>query len=227
MSNVGYRIIKNFERPAKELVEKFRGIPAANVGDCMNRTASLGSSLQPLNETFLLGTAYTIFAPAGDNLLFYYAIDNAKPGDVIVVASGGFTGQALCGEIMSEMAKKQGIAGFVVDGAVRDKKYLSEMDFPVYAAGFNSNGPFKNGPGTINIPVSIGNQIIYPGDIVIGDDTGIVTVRPHEAEEIYQNSLKIVEKEKSMLDSIAKTGKMDLSWMYEKLQASGCEIIDN
>ncbi|MDF2888842.1 MAG: dimethylmenaquinone methyltransferase [Lacrimispora sp.] len=226
MDNVGYRIYQNFKRPSKTLVEKFRGIPVANIDDCMNRTASLSSALMPVNDRILLGTAYTLTAAGGDNLLFYYAIDNAEPGDVIVVAGGGYTERALCGEIMAAYAKKRGIAGFVVDGAIRDKKQLSEMDFPVYAVSSISNGPYKNGPGCVNVPISIGNQVVFPGDIIVGDDTGIVAIRPEDAESLYEKSLKVIEKEAEMMKSIEEKGIMDLSWLYRKLEEDHCQIIN-
>lgn len=226
MNNVGYKIYQNFKRPSKELVEKFRSIPVANIGDCMNRTASLASALEPLNDSILLGTAYTLTAVGGDNLLFYYAIDNAKPGDVIVVAGGGYTERALCGEIMASYAKKRGISGFVVDGAIRDKKQLSEMDFPVYAVSSTCNGPYKNGPGCVNIPVSIGNQVIFPGDIIVGDDTGIIAIRPDDAEALYEKALKVIDKEADMMKSIEEKGTLDLSWLYRKLEEDHCQIIN-
>lgn len=225
MGNVGYKIYKDFKRPSKDLVEKFRSIPVANICDCMNRTSSFSSALEPLNDCCLLGTAYTVTAAGGDNLLFYYAIDNAKPGDVIVVAGGGYTERAVCGEIMASFAQKRGISGFVVDGAIRDKKSLSEMDFPVYAISAICNGPYKNGPGCINIPISVGNQVVYPGDIILGDDTGIIAIRPDDAEELYEKAIKVMEKEAGMMKSIEEKGTLDLNWMYQKLEKDHCQII--
>ena len=107
----------------------------------------------PLNpKARLLGTAFTVNAPAGDNLLFHAALDMAQPGDVIVLANKGSMSRALCGEIMSNYAKKRGLAGIIIDGCVRDSYTLSQMDFPVYAKGITPNGPYKNGPGEMNFP---------------------------------------------------------------------------
>ena len=152
---VGCRIRRNFERPAKELVEAFRGIPVANIDDNCGRIAAVDASIYPLNpKARLLGTAFTVNAPAGDNLLFHKALDMAQPGDVIVLANKGSMSRALCGEIMSSYAKSRGLAGI--------------MDFLVYAKGVTPNGPYKNGPGKMNFPVSFAGIIINPGDIIVG-----------------------------------------------------------
>ena len=175
---VGCRIRRNFERPAKELVEAFRGIPVANIDDNCGRIAAVDASIYPLNpKARLLGTAFTVNAPAGDNLLFHKALDMAQPGDVIVLANKGsmsralcgeIMSRALCGEIMSSYAKSRGLAGIIIDGCVRDSYTLSQMDFLVYAKGVTPNGPYKNGPGKMNFPVSFAGIIINPGDIIVG-----------------------------------------------------------
>ena len=117
MANVGCRIRKEFERPDRKLVEAFKDIPVANIDDCMNRTAAVDSQLKPMNKARLLGTAFTVKAPAGDNLMFHKALDMAKPGDVLVIATFGSQSRSLCGEIMTRYAMSKGLAGFVVDAS--------------------------------------------------------------------------------------------------------------
>jgi len=226
MSNTGYRIYDDFQRPEPSLMEGFRDIPVPNIGDCMNRCAALPSRIRAFHEMRMIGTAYTVSCCGGDNLLFYYAIDHARPGDVIVVAGGGYTERAYCGEIMATMAKKRGLAGFVVDGAIRDPQEIRRMDFPVFAAGVCPNGPFKNGPGEINVPVSIGSRVIFPGDILVGDPGGIVVIRPQEALEIQKKARAVMEKEAGMMRRIEEKGGLDLSWMYEKLKKDGVLMAD-
>ena len=216
--SVGYRIIKEIRRPTMEVIESFRDIPVPVIGDSMSRTAAIISKIQPLNHMKLLGSAYTVRVPAGDNLLFYYAIDQACPGDVIVVDGGGFTERALCGEIMVRYAMKRGIAGFVIDGAIRDKLELSEMSFPVFARSSSPNGPYKNGPGEVNVPVVIGRRAIYPGDIIVGDGNGVVSLHPEEAEQVLISARNIMEKERILLDEIEQNGHFELTWMYQKLE---------
>lgn len=223
--NIGYCIKNDFPRPSAELLAKFDGIPIPNIGDAMNRTAAISAQIIPVNNVRLTGTAYTVRVPAGDNLLFYYAIDNAKPGDVIVVDGGGFEERALCGEIMATYAAKRGIAGFVINGAIRDKVELSGMNFPVFAKAACPNGPYKNGPGEINVPVNIGGRIVCPGDILVGDGNGLVVVRPEDAEKVLASAHAVMKKEAGMMQEIEEQGKMSLGWMYEKITNDQCSII--
>lgn len=224
--NIGYCIKNDFPRPSAELLAKFDGIPVPNIGDAMNRTAAISAQITPVNNVRLTGTAYTVRVPAGDNLLFYYAIDNARPGDVIVVDGGGFEERALCGEIMATYAAKRGIAGFVINGAIRDKVELSGMNFPVFARAACPNGPYKNGPGEINVPVNIGGRIVCPGDILVGDGNGLVVVRPEDAENVLASAQAVMKKEAGMMKEIEEQGKMSLGWMYEKITNDQCSILD-
>lgn len=227
MGNVGCRINKNIKRPPVELVEEFRDIPVANIDDCMNRIAAVDSKLKPLNKGKLLGTAFTVKAPAGDNLMFHKALDMAQPGDVLVISTFGSQSRSLCGEIMTRYAIAKGLAGFVVDGCVRDSVEISEIsDFPVYAKGVTPNGPYKNGPGEINFPVACGNQVICPGDILVGDGDGLLVIKPEEAAELAASARKISESEKEQFASIASGKGLDRTWIDEKLESLGVEYVD-
>lgn len=216
--SIGYKIIREIERPSSELIEMFRDIPVPILGDSLDRSAAISSKIQPLNSVKLVGCAYTVHVPAGDNLLLYYAIDQARPGDVIVVDGKGFTERALCGEIMVTYAMKRKLAGIVIDGAIRDKKELSQMEFPVFAKSSSPNGPNKNGPGEINVPVSVGGRIVSPGDIIVGDENGIITIHPKQVSHVLENAYQVMKKEKTILDQINQDGQLDLTWMYEKLR---------
>ena len=212
MSNVGFRQYNNIKRADPSLVELFRGIPTPNIDDNMNRMFSL-RGLKPYNGTPLLGTAFTVRVAAGNNLMFNRAIDLAQPE------------RALCGEIMISHAKKRGLAGFVVNGCIRDVEAVASIDFPVYALGFNPNGPMKNGPGEINTPVVCGGMAILPGDILAGDADGIVVIRPDDAAEVAQKAARQNEGEKKLLETIAQ-GKWDRSGFAATLAELGCEIMD-
>ncbi len=223
----GCKIKRNFERPAKELVEAFRGIPVANIDDNMGRIAAVDASIFPLNPNAkILGTAFTVNAPAGDNLLFHKALDMAQPGDVIVLANKGSMSRSLCGEIMSNYAKSRGLAGIIIDGCVRDSAALREMDFPVYAKGVTPNGPYKNGPGEMNFPVSFAGIIINPGDIIVGDADGLLVVRPEDAEEIAKKAKAWHDSEEKQLEGILTKGEWVRPWVDGKLEEVGFEFVD-
>ena len=224
MSNVGFQIVSDFQRPARELVEAFRELPVANIDDCMNRTAAVDGAIRPVNKAKLLGPAFTVKVPEGDNLMFHKAMDMAQPGDVIVIDAGGDSKRAIFGALMINYCKVRGLAGVIVDGAVRDLDELSEMDFPVYARGFTPNGPYKNGPGEIGTTIAFGGKVVRPGDIIVGDSDGIIVIRPEEAEELAQKAQKVLDMENGILEKILTEGTYIRPWVDEKLKALGCQI---
>lgn len=221
----GFRIYSTVERPSKELVEAFREIPVANIADNMGRISCVDSYIKPYNKARLLGTAFTVKAPLGDNLMFHKALDMAKPGDVLVVDGESDMNHALCGEIMMRYAMKKGIAGFIIDGCIRDAASLDDLDFPVYARGVNPKGPYKNGPGEINVPVSCGGQVVLPGDIILGDSDGVVIIRPTDAQYILEKSIAQNKAEAETFEQI-ENDTWDRNWVDNTLKAKGCEIIE-
>lgn len=147
MSNVGFRIFLNIDRPDRTLIEQFAGIPVANISDTMNRIACIDTAIKPFNRASLLGPALTVRAPAGDNLMLHKAIDVAEPGDIIVVDGEAGVGHALMGEIMFRYAMSRGVAGFVLDGCIRDVDSLRDLGFPVYAGESTQRGHIRTGLG--------------------------------------------------------------------------------
>lgn len=219
MSTPGLRIFTEFARPDRSLVESFQGIPVANISDCMGRLFVMASQIQAVGrKQTLLGTALTVKAAVGDNLLFNKAIGLAKPGDVIVVDALGEMNQSVCGDLMYQFAIKKGVAGFVVDGVVRDVQFLREHDFPVYARGVTPRGPYKNGFGEINTDIACGGQVVHPGDIITADEDGVLVIRPDDAAELLKKAKAVVEREAGF-DQIIADG------LWE--QSKGFEMIEN
>jgi regulator of RNase E activity RraA len=148
----------------QNLLRGFGALPTAIVADCMNRLAGT-SSLRPYHRSSrLCGVAYTVRVAAGDNLYIHHALNVCNSGDVVVVEGGGDTTRALTGELMMLFAQSRGVSGFVIDGAVRDAEAFRSHDFPCFARGQTMRGPYKNGPGTVQVPVSIDGMIVNPGD---------------------------------------------------------------
>lgn len=211
--NVGRRVFLGIDRPNPALVEKFRGIPSSNLGDMMQRLYCTNGSIRPLNNVPLLGVAFTVKCPAGDNMMFHRAMDLAQPGDVIVVDGQGSMERSLAGEIMMLYCKSRKIAGVVVEGCMRDSDSIAKMDFPVYCKGITPQGPYKFGPGEINVPVCVGGQVINPGDILVGDGDGIAVIRPEDAEDVLQAVLDKVSLEETTIRNYS-SGNVN----YEKHQ---------
>lgn len=225
MSNVGFRIYQKIKRPDPKLVKQFASIPVANICDNMGRIYAVHHSIHPFNSVPLLGVALTVKAPLGDNLMFHKAIDMAQPGDIIVVDGEGCMSHALCGEIMMRYSMKREIAGFVIDGCIRDSESLVNLEFPVYAKGIQPKGPYKNGPGEINVPVSIGGQVVCPGDILVGDADGVVIIKPYDATEVLEKAKKHNAMEVQTFKDI-ENGSLDRLWVDKTLYEKGCKIID-
>lgn len=223
--NIGCRIVRDFVRTDRAVIEGFRDIPVANIGDCMNRMAAVSCDIRPMNGAKLLGPAFTVKVPAGDNLMFHKAMDMAKEGDVIVIDAEGATDRAIFGELMINYCMSRKLAGVVVDGCIRDFDTLRTIDFPVYARGITPNGPYKNGPGEINTVITFGGQIVRPGDIAVGDEDGILFIRPEEAGELLKKARGVVEKETGIMNTMERDGTYIRPWVDEKLEEIGCEYI--
>ena len=195
----------------------------AHLSDCMNRLPG-ADGLDPMHRgDAMLGIALTVRVAPGDNLMVHKAIDIAQPGDVIVVDAGGDLSQAIIGEIMSTLAAKRGVAGMVINGAIRDSGALAVSRFPVYARGVTHRGPYKNGPGEINVPVSIGGMVVCPGDIMVGDEDGVVAVPVDIAPTVLKAAKAKAKEEDAVLKGIRK-GKVDRSWVDKTLKERGCDF---
>jgi RraA family protein len=209
---------------AADWVARYRDIPVANVSDSMHRMTAGGSCLRPMHrQGVLAGPALTVKARPGDNLMLHHALDIAEPGDVIVVDAGGDLSNALIGEMMVAYAVKRGVAGIVINGAIRDAANIGAGDFPLFAAGISHRGPYKDGPGEINVPIAIDGMVIEPGDLVIGDDDGLLCVPYDHVAEVYDRAAAKHAAEEKQMQQIAE-GTNDRSWVLESLRKKGCAL---
>jgi len=221
---IGFRILKRRRQVEAGLVERFRTLPVANISDSMSRMTAGGASLRPLHRGGVMaGPALTVKTRPGDNLMLHKALDLAAPGDVVVVDGGGDLTNSLIGELMISHARKRGIAGIVLHGAVRDSAWIRENDLPIYAAGISHRGPYKDGPGEINVPIAIDGMVVEPGDLVIGDDDGVLCVPFEQAETIYSAAHAKHAAEGKKMQAIEQ-GRDDRSWIDAALARLGCAI---
>jgi regulator of RNase E activity RraA len=225
MANVGLRIKKSFQRPPQELIDGFAGLPVANIADMMNRMFCLDAKIRPMNQAPLCGPAFTISSRPGDNLLLHKALDMAQPGDILVVAAQGDLTNSIMGELMALWAIKRGLGGFIFDGAIRDVGTLRKLDIPIYASGITPAGPYKDGPGEINFPVCCGGVVINPGDILVGDEDGVVVIKPEDAPELLKKAQAKQASEQKTMEEIDNL-KWDRAWIDKALAERGCEYID-
>jgi RraA family protein len=225
MSKAGFRILPFPPQPSREALAALKNVATAHLSDNMSRLNASGAVLRAMHKpSHMVGTALTVKVSPGDNLMVHKAIDIARPGDVIVVDAGGDTNHAIIGEIMSSLAESRGAVGMVIDGSIRDAGYIAASTFPIYARGVTHRGPFKNGPGEINIPIAIAGMVVNPGDIIVGDEDGLVVVAPAQAIELAKIAKAYADGEAVTLKKIRSGDKLDRSWVDETLRQKGCEF---
>lgn len=227
--STGFRIYTKRYLPPKNLVEALGIIPAANIADCMGRLSAMNQEIRRMtapSATNMFGVALTVKARPGDNLMIHKALDMAGPGDIVVVANSGDRSQSLMGEIMVAHAKSRGIAGIVLDGPIRDVDALYGMGIPMYATGSTPGGPYKEGPGEINVPIACGNIQVAPGDIIVGDSDGVIVIPQKDAADLLEAAKKFSATDQSKAAE-ALAGKLDRTWVDKSLAAKGCEIIED
>ncbi|MGE7468683.1 RraA family protein [Bosea sp. NPDC003192] len=212
MPLIGHRNNPSGPAVPATVLDGFRSAPVSIISDVMNRLHGT-RALRPYHRSGrLIGTAVTVKTRPGDNQTLHRAYELLRPGDVLVVDGGGDLTQALVGEIMMSRARKMGVAGFVIDGAIRDVDAFLQADFPCYARGVTHRGPYKSGPGEINIPVSVDGMVVMPGDVVVGDADGVVAFDRADAVELLALVRQQEEREANALAAIAE-GRIDSFYM--------------
>lgn len=222
----GFMIRRGFERPPRALIDRYAGFESPDVSDCLNRLYTMGGGIRNVvNDAPLTGPACTVKVYPGDNLMVHKVLDIAEPGDVVVVDCSGSMNAAVLGDLVANKARHRGIAGFIVDGLVRDLEGLLECGLPVYARGVTPFGPLHRGPGEINYPVSCGGIVVNPGDIVTADMSG-VTVVPRQYGELVIDRLETARDRLAAYVANVKQGNFSNAWVDAQLAEGGCQIDD-
>jgi regulator of RNase E activity RraA len=224
----GFIVVREIERPHAGRAEQFLAYSAANVSDIQGRHQTMHANIKPLYTPMpkVCGPAVTVKARPGDNLMAMKAIELAKPGDVIVISSDGEANLSVWGGIMSTMARRRGIAGVITDGVVRDVVQTRETGLPVWCTGHTPAAPTKDGPGQVNTPVTCGNVLVHPGDLVFADEDGAVVIRRLEVDDVLERARGRIEKEDGWLERITRDDFSPLIDTDEQLRARGCLVVD-
>src|SRR5688572_22531762 len=218
------RILEVPKRPDPRLIAEFAKMVTPHLSDSMERLYAGGPQLRPMYKGgTLAGPAFTVKTAPGDNLLVHKALDVAQPGDVIVVDAGGFADHAIIGELMAARARQRGIAGLVIWGAIRDSAELGAGDYPVFACAVTHRGPYKNGPGEINVPIMMGGMPVNAGDIIVGDADGLVAIALDQAERVLASAKAILQKETVAVKQM-QDGTVDRSWVDKALKEKGYRV---
>lgn len=199
----GVTITARWERLPEAGTRRLADVPAANVGDALQRMTVMDGGMRLVTAVATLrGNALTVDVRSGDNLAVHRALDEAQPGDVLVVNGRGDPTRALIGDLIGEIMVNAGVVGAVVDGAVRDVRALSGMGLAVYARAVTPAGPFKNGPGSVGVPVAVGGVVVAAGDVLVGDADGVVVVPRHRLAEVVDTIDGIIATEAALRERI-------------------------
>ena len=203
-------VFKKVNRLPRNIIKEFGQIPTSIVSDAQGRNNTMDASIKPLKSDWkITGSAVTVKAMVGNNLGVHQALYIAQENDVIVVDGNGFENIAMWGGIMTEIAVKRKITGFIVDGAIRDVDTALKLNFPIFCKGITPRGPHKGWGDDINVPISCGGVPVLPGDIILGDAEGVVVVHKKFAEKVLKDSKERIEMEKRWNQDI-KSGKTSL-----------------
>jgi len=194
-----YEIVSDVDRPARDTVEGFRAVPAPVASDVMGKnTRTMDSGIKPVEGSMAAtGTAVTVDAQSGDNLVLHKALSMAEPGDVLVVDANAYPEAGIWGELMSVTATEFDLAGTVVDGAVRDVRDVGDLGYPVFSRHVSPKGSTKHHAGSVNVPVSCGGIVVEPGDVVVGDADGVAVVPADRADEVLKECEAKLDREQS------------------------------
>ena len=224
----GFRVRTRIARPSAETVTALGTYQTPAISDLMNRLYAMDPGIRNLTDDNLrlVGPACTVKVYPGDNLMVHKALDVARPGDVIVVDTSGSMATAALGDLVSTKARHRGVAGFIVDGLIRDLPGIRALgDFPVFARGTTPVGPLHRGPGEINHPISAGGIVVHPGDVIVGDPTGVVVVPRDLAPELVDRLTMSSKREASYVDAVAR-GEFSNDWVDKLLAQNGLVFDD-
>lgn len=221
VGKIGFRYIADIERPGPAWAEKLMNYTACNISDGLNKFYTMDCGIrQMFPSRKFAGSAVTVKVRAGDNFMLHKAISLVRPGDVLVVETQGGNSYAVCGELMVGSMEKLGVAGLVVDGTVRDIEVLREIGMPVFARGTVCGAGDKDGPGEVNFPIACGGVSVNPGDLVFGDENGVVVIPKDDIEEVLAAADKKLAQEEKRHAEIA-SGIYVKSGLDEVMKSKG------
>ncbi len=216
-------VITKIERPNRDVIEQFRALGAATVHEASGRRGAVDPAIKPIAKGVrLCGPAFTVQCHPGDNLMLHKALERAQPGDVLVATVGGCYEGGYWGGLMGTSGLARRLGGLAIDGCVRDSAELIQMGFPIFCRGFSIQGTAKNVLGLINHPTVFGGISVHPGDLILGDDDGLVVVGRTECERVLEKSLERKRAEDKKTEQLkAGVSSVELNKLGKVFEALG------
>jgi len=225
----GHRIVTNVPRAAPEVVDALAQYGSATVHEAMGRVGYAGHRIRPIQQgAAISGSAVTASVAPGDNLMVHVAIEQAGPGDVIVVVPTTDSPYGFIGELMATQMQTRGVRGYVTSGGVRDTRELRNMSFPVWTKFISSEGTVKDTPGSVNVPVVLEGVLVNPGDIVVADDDGVTVVpRALAAQTLAAAEARADKELRNRARYAAGEISMDLNGLRPVIEQLGIEVVEH
>jgi 4-hydroxy-4-methyl-2-oxoglutarate aldolase len=188
---------------APDGVERFAGFDPATLYEAAGQKGMVDPSIRPAwSGARVCGRAATVECPPGDNLMLHIAVANARPGVVIVATVGSYLSAGAWGEILTAAAQARGVAGLVIDGAVRDIDAIRATTFPVFSRGLAIGSCTKERPGKLDVPIQIGGAVVHPGDLILGDADGLVVIEQDRLDAVYETAVGRRERESEIISQL-------------------------
>ncbi len=224
MEFIGFRVLNRRRAVPACAIARAHVLPVANISDVMSRMFSGAACLRPFHSgAKMAGPAITVRSRPGDNLMFHKALAMAREGDVIVIDAGGDTTNAIFGELMLAQAIRKKLGGIVINGAIRDIADIASQDLPIFALGATHRGPYKTGPGEVNVTIALDGMPVEPGDLVVGDRDGVLSVPYDAVDGVLEAAERKLAAETRQRAAIL-SGEYDGSWVDQTLREMGCSI---
>lgn len=215
-------VTRNFERPPRRHIDLMKKYSPATIHEAQGKRGALDHNIKPIKPGLkVCGPALTAQCHIGDNLMIFQAIELAKPGDVLVLSAGNNPAQGGFGDVLAAACVGRGIVGLVIDAGVRDGRGLRELGLPVFSLGLCMKGTSKDTLGTVNQPIVVGGELITPGDIICGDDDGVVVVREAHIEAFAKACQARDDAENKLIEQHLK-GQLSFEERYEMMRSKGC-----
>jgi 4-hydroxy-4-methyl-2-oxoglutarate aldolase len=222
-------VVTSIDRTELDLVDRLAAVGTATVHEAIGRRGYVGSEIGPIQQgTKIAGNAVTVLSHPGDNGMIHAAVEQCRAGDILVVANTAPSTHGMFGDLLATSLMRRGVRGLVIDAAVRDTADLREMGFPVWTQHVSCQGTVKNTPGSVNVPIRIGEQLVNPGDVICADDDGVVVVARAEAAWALEQSNARLEKETATRARL-EAGELGLDFygLRDKLSAMGVEWVES